>query len=197
MKWLFSNNLKTAEVSPIFKKIDDLDKENYRPVGVLPHMSKAFERIMYSQIESFMEDKLSKLLIGFRNHSTQHCLNNMLEKWRNTLDKGRFVYAMFMNLSKLYDTVNRDLLIANLGAYLFKKDALSFMKSYLMKRQQRVRVNGAVCNFQYMKSPVKLNGLLSKFFCYITCFVNHLIRRDTRRLTNEVFTSNPIVSWKQ
>ena len=77
----FPDDLKVAEVSPIFKKCDDLEKENYRPVSVLPHMSKIFERIMYTQIESFMEDKLSKLLTGFRkNHSTQHCLINMLEK---------------------------------------------------------------------------------------------------------------------
>ena len=77
----FPGELKAAEVTPIFKKNDDLDKENYRPVNVVPHMSKIIERVMYMQIENFMEDKLSKLLTGFRkNHSTQHCLVNMLEK---------------------------------------------------------------------------------------------------------------------
>ena len=54
-----------------------------------------------------------------------------------------------------------------------------------------------VCNFQSMKSSVELNSLLSKLFCYITWFVNHLIRRNTGRLVNEAFTSNPIVSSKQ
>ena len=58
--------MKAAEVTPIFKKNDDLDKENYRPVSVLPHVSKIIERVMYIQIENFMEDKLSKLLTGFR-----------------------------------------------------------------------------------------------------------------------------------
>ena len=102
-------------------------------------MSKVFERIMYTQIESFMEDKLSKLLTGFRkNHSTQHCLINMFEKCKNILDEGG---AMFMDLSKAFDTMNHDLLIAQLGAYDFRNDALSFMKSYLTKRRQRVRVN--------------------------------------------------------
>ena len=77
----FPGELKAAEVTPIFKKNDDLDKENYRPVNVVPHMSKIIERVMYMQIENFMKDKLSKLLTGFRkNHSTQHCLVNMLEK---------------------------------------------------------------------------------------------------------------------
>ena len=58
----FPDELKAAEVTPIFKKNDNLDKENYRPVSVLPHVSKVFERIIYIQIENFMEGKLSKLL---------------------------------------------------------------------------------------------------------------------------------------
>ena len=61
----FPDELKAAEVTPIFKKNDDLDKENYRPVSVLPHVSKIIERVMYTQTENFMEDKLSKLLTGF------------------------------------------------------------------------------------------------------------------------------------
>ena len=69
-----------AEVSPIFKKKDDLDKENHRPVSVLPHVSKVFERIMYHQINDYVKNKLSKQLTGFRkNHSKQHCLSCMLE----------------------------------------------------------------------------------------------------------------------
>ena len=65
----------------------------------------------------------------------------MLEKWKNTLDKGGFVCPMFMDLSKASNTMNHDLLIAKLGAYGFQKDALSFMKSYLTKRRVRFRVN--------------------------------------------------------
>ena len=77
----FPDKLKAAEVTPVFKKNDDLDKENYRSVSDLPYVSKIIEKVMYTQTENFMEDKLSKLLTGFRkNHSTQHCLVNMLEK---------------------------------------------------------------------------------------------------------------------
>ena len=76
----FPDNLKHAKVSPIFKKNDDLDKENYGPDSVLFNVPKAFERIMYSQIDAFMQDKLSNLLIGFgKIHSTQHCLMYILE----------------------------------------------------------------------------------------------------------------------
>ena len=60
----FLENLKPAEVSPIFKKNYDLENENYKPASVLSHASKVFERMMYTQIESFMENKFSKLLTG-------------------------------------------------------------------------------------------------------------------------------------
>ena len=55
----------------------------------------------------------------------------------------------------------------------------------------------SVCNFQSMKSPVELNSLLSKLFCYITWFVVSPVRRDSRRLAKEAFMSNAIVSSKQ
>ena len=63
----FPDELKLAEVSPIFKKNNDPEKENYRLVSILFHVSKIFERIMYMQIYTFMILlKLSKLLTGFR-----------------------------------------------------------------------------------------------------------------------------------
>ena len=62
---------------------------------------------------------------------------SMLEMWKNTLDKGGYVSAIFMDLSKAFDTLNHNLLIAKLGAYGFERDSLSFMKSYLKYKQQR------------------------------------------------------------
>ena len=59
----------------------------------------------------------------------------MLKNGKNTLDKGGFVCAMFMDLSEAFDTMDHDLLIAKLGAYGFQKDALVFMKSYFTNRQ--------------------------------------------------------------
>ena len=136
-------------------------------------MSKVFERIMYTQIESFMEDKLSKLLTGFRkNHSTQYCSINMFEKWKNTLAKGDFVCTMFMDLSKAFDTMNHDLMIAKSGAYDFQKDALSFMKSYLAKRRQRVRVNSIFVAWERIISGVPQVSLLGPLLFNI--FLNDL-----------------------
>ena len=75
----FLDDLKLAEGSPVFKENDYLDKENDSPVSVLFNMSKVFQRIMYSQIDAFIQDKLSNLLADFRKIFAQHCLMYMLE----------------------------------------------------------------------------------------------------------------------
>ena len=62
----FPDDLKFVEVRPTFKKNYDLDKENYRPASVLFNVLKVFERIICSQIDGLMQDKLSNILTGFR-----------------------------------------------------------------------------------------------------------------------------------
>ena len=68
----------------------------------------------------------------------------MLEIWKKVLDKGGYVCAIFMDLSKAFDILNHDLLIAKLGAYGFETDALRYMKSYLRNGKQSVRVNNTL-----------------------------------------------------
>ena len=122
----------------LFTKKGALNKENYRPVSLLSHMSKVFERLLYKQIETFMNNKLSIKSFDFRkNYITQYCLTYMLEKWKNTLNKGKHVGPVFMDLSKAFDTINHDLLIVKLEAYGFSTNALLFMLSYLKNRSQK------------------------------------------------------------
>ena len=110
----FPEELKHSEMIPVYKKLDPLKKENYRPVSLLPHVSKVFERIIYQQINTYMKDKLSKCLTGFKkSYGTQHLLVTMLEKWKKAVDKGECVSELFMDLSKAFDTINHDLLLAS------------------------------------------------------------------------------------
>ena len=74
---IFPEQLKMSEVIPLYKREDPLKKKNYRPVSLLPHVLKAFERINYKQINIYMQDKLSKHLTTFRK---SHGMT-MPEKW--------------------------------------------------------------------------------------------------------------------
>ena len=112
---VFPQKLKQAEVIMLYKKLDPLNKENYRPVSLLPHLSKVFERIIYKQINSYMEDKLTKHLTGFgKSHGTQNSLLTMLEKWKRGIDNGAYVSALIMALSKAFDTTSHDLMLGKL-----------------------------------------------------------------------------------
>ena len=72
----------------------------------------------------------------------------MLEKWKNTLDKDKYVRAVFMNLSKLFDTINHDFLIAKLEPYEFSNNVLIFMLSYFKNRSQRVSINNSFSTWE-------------------------------------------------
>ena len=85
-KGIFPDDLKLADVSPIFKKEYSFKKENYRPVSILPHRSKVFERILYKQIDTFITTKFPPYLCGFRKkHNAQHSLLKMIETWKKKI----------------------------------------------------------------------------------------------------------------
>ena len=112
MHFVFSK-LKAADISPVHKKGDPMLKKNYRPVSILPTFSKVYENILFNQISKYMENELSKYLCGFRKkYSTQHALFLLLQNWQDAIDKGNIVGTILMDLSKAYDCIQHDLLIA-------------------------------------------------------------------------------------
>ena len=85
----FPTAMKYAEVTPIHKKDDKTDKENYRPISILPNLSKVYERLMYNQIYPYFQTLFSKFQCGFRKgFNAQHCLLAMVEKWHKAKDGG-------------------------------------------------------------------------------------------------------------
>ena len=79
------DELKVADVMPVFKKDDPNNKANYGSISSLPIISKIFERVIFEQTEKFSEKILSPKLCGFRKgHSTQHALLNLLKNWQKT-----------------------------------------------------------------------------------------------------------------
>ena len=98
-----------------------MNKENYRSISLLSHISKVFERIN----QLFMKDELSNILTSFRKgHGAQESLFIMIRKWKKALDGNMKVGAIFMDLSKAFDKLNHRILSAKLKAYGLQPTAL-------------------------------------------------------------------------
>jgi len=157
----FPDNLKQADVTPIYKKDGATNVKNYRPVSVLPTVSKVFERLMQEQITHYMDKFLSPFLCGYRKGlSTQTALMHMIEKFKLSLDKKGFSGAILMDLSKAFDTINHELLIAKLAAYGFSKSSLKLVLSYLKNRLPRVKINSSYSSWTELLMGVPQGSVL-------------------------------------
>ena len=140
----FPEKLKLADVTPVFKNMDPLDKTDYRPVIVLPPVSKVFKKLMQKQINEHMKNKLSPYLCGYRKgFSTQYALLSLIERSKKILDEKGFGGAVLMDSTKAFDTLNHELLIAKLSAYGFNNESLKLIRSYLTNRWQRTKINNS------------------------------------------------------
>ena len=149
----FSGKLKLGDISALFKALEKTRKTNYRPITVLVTVSKIFEKIMDIQTNEYMEKFLSKYLCGYRkNFSCEVALVSMIEKWKMSRDKGEHAGGVLMDLSKAFDTINHELLIAKLHAYGFSIDALKIVQSYLSDRWIRTKVDGSFSTWKQILS---------------------------------------------
>ena len=129
-RFYFSDEEKTAPVRPIYEKKDRENKENYRPVSIFNGFSKLCERFisMLHIIQTF----LSNFVSAYRKHDiANYKLISLLENWKKNLDNNKIVDAVFMDLSKAFDCMPHDLLIAKMEAYGFCEDFLTISYSYL------------------------------------------------------------------
>ena len=108
-----------------------------------------------------MKNKFSPYLCGFRkNHNAQYSLLKMIENWKKQLDNGEKVGAIFMDLSKAFDTINHSLLLAKLKAYGFSNQALRLLQSYLCNRFQRSIINGSFSSWNEVITGVPQGSIL-------------------------------------
>ena len=173
----FPSILKLANIIPVFKKSYKGSRDNYRPVSILPVISKIFEKLLCRQITLFIDPLLSKFQCGFRKGcGAQDCLLAMLENWKNEVDKGKVFGALLTDLSKAFDCLSHELIIAKLNAYGFSLSALKLVHNYLSKRQERTKINQSYSSWENtlfgvpqgsILRPILFNILISDLFLVI------------------------------
>ena len=143
----FPTKGKEALIIPSYKKGHKTECSNYRPISLLPNISKIIEKAMYTRLCNFLEkyNCLYKKQFGFRNsHSTNHALISITEKVRETLDNNEYFCGVFLDFQKAFDTVNHNILLKKLYHYGISGITNDWFKSYLNNRTQQTKVNDSI-----------------------------------------------------
>ena len=140
---IFPNSLKIAKVTPIFKKENNKLITNYRPISVLPVISKIFETVIHKQLsEYFISNNLfCPQQYGFqKKSSTELAALELLDKVLDQMDKHKIPINVHINLSKAFDSLRHDILLDKLTYYGVTLLAKTLIVSYLSNRKQFVQV---------------------------------------------------------
>ena len=137
---------KSAKVLPLYKSGDHSCLGNYRPISVLPVVSKILERAVHYQLSQFISDHnlLHPNQSGFRPlHSTTTALAKLVNLWSKNTDDNKLSGVAFIDLRKAFDTVNHEFLLKKLRSLGCSINSVRWFKSYLSDRTQRVFFKGA------------------------------------------------------
>ena len=169
---MFPSKLKLAKVIPLFKKGDKTSIENYRPIPLLPCMSKVLEKIINIQLYDYFQSNnlLYKSQYGFRkHHSTEFASLELVDTIQQQLDLKLYPFAVFLDMSKAFDTLDHEILMQKFSFYGVQNTSLNLFKSYLSERSQFVSIGGTSSPLRTINTGVPQGSILGPllFIIYI------------------------------
>ena len=164
-----------AKVIPVFKIGNPTIINNYRPISLLPVVSKVMEKILANQVSSYFESK--KLFVnnqyGFRDgHSTEYAALELVDRIITKMDNNEVPISIFLDLSKAFDTLNHKILLNKLKYYGIEGVPLQLFKSYLTNRTQFVEIDDIKSDTLHIATGVPQGSILGPllFIIYINDF---------------------------
>ena len=134
---------KISKLKPLYKKGATTDPKNYRPISLLPLISKIYERVVQIQLQSYLDENniLYKYQSGFRkHHSTNTCLSVIANKVLHGFDKGLVTGMILIDLQKAFDTIDHGILLKKLSYIGLSESSITWFKSYLTNRKFQVNI---------------------------------------------------------
>ena len=177
---IFPCRFKTAKVIPVFKKGSPNDVNNYRPISLLPVMSKILEKVMYKRVLSFLNQHqfFYDGQFGFRKkHGTNHALTLLVENITEGFENKQSVLGIFLDLSKAFDTIDHNILINKLQHYGIRGLAGDWFRSYLNTRYQHVQIDNMLSESATIQHGVPQGSILGPLLFLI--YVNDLPKCTT------------------
>ena len=197
------DQMKLATITPIFKGGSKLDVSNYRPVSVLPIISKVLQKLMLTRLTKYLDK--SKIIyehqFGFqKSRSTTLAVLDLSTRITKALDCGNYAASVFLDFAKVFDTVNHQILLSKLENYGIRGPAKEWFESYLKNRHQIVKIGDTlsdkmqiVCGvpqgsilgpilFLLYINDIKNSSKILKFFLYADDTSTLLISKSNQKL---------------
>lgn len=174
---IFPDLLKIAKVVPIFKKGNHKLIDNYRPISLLPAISKVFEKVMHHQLFNYFSSNnlLYANQYGFRTgHSTEHASLELLDRILQKMEIKDTPFSIFIDLSKAFDTLNHEILLKKLSFYGLNSSSLNLFRSYLTNRKQYVLLDDDASDYGYITTGVPQGSILGPLLFLI--YINDIVK---------------------